>query len=299
MPQRNPLSRLSFRHTSSPRENSSRAGFGSSSNVAECLDAGRRRPRPRRSAGVDEHASANVGAVGLFHLSLFLLLGLTWKTILKPAGEEPELLRVVELVAKRDTPEGRSTSKRRRHGLASGAGGAGSPGPADIGQLLGGARRRRSTWHPPCRKRRRRGCRALHRSAAAGRRRSAQRTGRQNHALGRHGPHEGLRPRRRRLQVRVRLRSLGKHGRQRQQGAQLRQTRTAPQLGRPRRPASVPNYFLQRRAVDHETERRRELDVRQPAEQARSRGIRRRHHRRRRDAARTRPADGAEARAPT
>lgn len=80
------------------------------------------------------------GLSALFHLSLFLLLGLTWKTVLKPAGEEPELLRVVELVAKRDTPEG-PVYVEKTSDTASQAepAEAGSPGPADIGQLLGGA----------------------------------------------------------------------------------------------------------------------------------------------------------------
>lgn len=80
------------------------------------------------------------GLSALFHLSLFLLLALTWKTVVQPAGEEPELLRVVELVAKRDTPEGPVyVEKTSDTATSSQPSEAGSPGPADIGQLLGGA----------------------------------------------------------------------------------------------------------------------------------------------------------------
>lgn len=75
----------------------------------------------------------------LFHLSIFLLLGLTWKTVLQPAGDEPELLRVVELVAKRDTPEGPVYVEKSSNTASQQQAEAGSPGPVDVGQLLGGA----------------------------------------------------------------------------------------------------------------------------------------------------------------
>ena len=78
------------------------------------------------------------GLSTLFHLTLFLLLGLTWKTVLKPAGEEPELLRVVELVAKRNTPEG-AVYVERPAATSDSTAESSSPGPVDVGQLLGGA----------------------------------------------------------------------------------------------------------------------------------------------------------------
>ena len=77
------------------------------------------------------------GLSTLFHLTLFLLLGLTWKTVLKPAGEEPELLRVVELVAKRNTPEG-AVYVERPAATSDSTAESSSPGPVDVGQLLGG-----------------------------------------------------------------------------------------------------------------------------------------------------------------
>ncbi|MGC3967952.1 MAG: hypothetical protein QM775_11460 [Pirellulales bacterium] len=42
----------------------------------------------------------------LFHVGLIVLLGLTWKAAVRPAGESPEVLRTVELVARRESPEG-------------------------------------------------------------------------------------------------------------------------------------------------------------------------------------------------
>ncbi len=42
----------------------------------------------------------------LFHASLIVVLGLTWKAAAKPAGEAPEVLRTVELVAKRESAAG-------------------------------------------------------------------------------------------------------------------------------------------------------------------------------------------------
>jgi hypothetical protein len=42
----------------------------------------------------------------LFHVGLIVALGLTWKATARPAGESPEILRTVELVAKRESAEG-------------------------------------------------------------------------------------------------------------------------------------------------------------------------------------------------
>jgi hypothetical protein len=76
------------------------------------------------------------GLSTLFHLSMLLALGLSWKAVAKPAGDEPELLRTVELVQRRNTPEGpvlvdQATSEAEAA--------TASPGPVDVGQLLGGA----------------------------------------------------------------------------------------------------------------------------------------------------------------
>jgi hypothetical protein len=76
------------------------------------------------------------GLSTLFHVCLFLVLGLTWKAVTKPAGQSPEVLRTVELVSKRNTPEGPVIVDQA---AAQAEAATASPGPVDVGQLLGGA----------------------------------------------------------------------------------------------------------------------------------------------------------------
>lgn len=76
------------------------------------------------------------GLSTLFHVTLFLVLGLSWKAATKPTGESPELLRTVELVQKRNTPDG-PVFVDQAASQAEAA--AASPGPINAGQLLGGA----------------------------------------------------------------------------------------------------------------------------------------------------------------
>lgn len=97
--------------------------------IADLRDAD---PNPRRTVVLLE----TWGLSTLFHVCLFLLLGLTWKAVTRPAGQSPEVLRTVELVSKRNTPEGPVIVDRASaRADASDA----SPGPVDVGQLLGGA----------------------------------------------------------------------------------------------------------------------------------------------------------------
>lgn len=73
----------------------------------------------------------------LFHVSLIVILGLSWRAATKPAGDAPEVLRTVELVAKRDTPQGpvyvdKATAETQAVAEAA------NPSPINAQQLLGG-----------------------------------------------------------------------------------------------------------------------------------------------------------------
>lgn len=72
----------------------------------------------------------------LFHVSLIVILGLTWRAATKPAGDAPEILRTVELVAKRDTPEGPVYVDKAA--TQAQAAEASNPSPVNAKQLLGG-----------------------------------------------------------------------------------------------------------------------------------------------------------------
>jgi hypothetical protein len=76
------------------------------------------------------------GLSTLFHVVLFLVLGLTWKAATKPAGEAPELLRSVELVTRREANTAAAEPPSNAAQSAADASSS-SPGPADVGQLLG------------------------------------------------------------------------------------------------------------------------------------------------------------------
>lgn len=84
-------------------------GFGSFSlsrvpTTSVVVPAGSRaaEPRDRRWVVLLETWGLSI----LFHASLIVVLGLTWKAAAKPAGEAPEVLRTVELVAKRESAAG-------------------------------------------------------------------------------------------------------------------------------------------------------------------------------------------------
>lgn len=105
------------------------APFAALPKIADLRDAD---PNPRRTVVLLE----TWGLSTLFHVVLFIVLGLTWTVATKPAGRSPEILRTVELVSKRNTPDGpvivdRSASQAEAESA--------SPGPVDVGQLLGGA----------------------------------------------------------------------------------------------------------------------------------------------------------------
>lgn len=73
----------------------------------------------------------------LFHVSLIVILGLSWRAAAtKPAGDAPELLRTVELVAKRDTPEGPVYVDKAA--AQAQAAEAANPSPVDVLQAIGG-----------------------------------------------------------------------------------------------------------------------------------------------------------------
>jgi hypothetical protein len=72
----------------------------------------------------------------LFHVSLIVILGLSWRAATKPAGDAPEILRTVELVAKRDTPEGPVYVDKASQDQATAE--ASNPAPPNIKQMLGG-----------------------------------------------------------------------------------------------------------------------------------------------------------------
>lgn len=73
----------------------------------------------------------------LFHVSLIVVLGLSWKATTKPAGAAPEILRTVELVAKRESAEG-PVYVDRAAAEAQAAAAAANPSPVNVQQLLGG-----------------------------------------------------------------------------------------------------------------------------------------------------------------
>lgn len=73
----------------------------------------------------------------LFHVSLIVILGVTWRAATKPAGDAPEILRTVELVAKRDTPEG-PVYVDKAATEAKAAAEAANPSPVNTKQLFGG-----------------------------------------------------------------------------------------------------------------------------------------------------------------
>jgi hypothetical protein len=77
------------------------------------------------------------GLSTLFHLILFLVLGLTWTAVVKPRGDAPELLRTVELVTRREANEA-PTQPTTSDTQATTATRSAAPGPIDVAGLLGG-----------------------------------------------------------------------------------------------------------------------------------------------------------------
>jgi len=73
-----------------------------------------------------------------FHIALIVVLGLSWTATTKPAGEAPEILRTVELIAKRDTPEGPVYVDRAAVAQAQAEAAAANPSPVNPHQLVGG-----------------------------------------------------------------------------------------------------------------------------------------------------------------
>lgn len=78
------------------------------------------------------------GLSTLFHIVLLVVLGLTWKATVRLAGDDPEPLRTVELVAKRDTADGTVYVDQKAAEQAATPSDA-PRGPIDVAQLLGGA----------------------------------------------------------------------------------------------------------------------------------------------------------------
>jgi hypothetical protein len=89
----------------------------------------------------------------LFHVGLIVALGLTWKAAARPAGASPEILRTVELVAKRESTDGpvyvdQATAEAEAESAAAasdptaaakalfGGGGGAQPSPVDISGAL-------------------------------------------------------------------------------------------------------------------------------------------------------------------
>ena len=74
-----------------------------------------------------------------FHISLIVALGLTWKATTQPAGDAPEILRTVELVAKRESPEGPVyVDRAQAQAEAQAAAAAANPSPSEIAKVIGG-----------------------------------------------------------------------------------------------------------------------------------------------------------------
>lgn len=76
------------------------------------------------------------GLSTLFHVVLFIVLGLSWTAVTKPRGEAPELLRTVELVTKREAVEAAQPTTAAV-AIPTDAGSATS-GPLDAAGLFGG-----------------------------------------------------------------------------------------------------------------------------------------------------------------
>ncbi|MBL9092582.1 MAG: hypothetical protein JNL96_15270 [Planctomycetaceae bacterium] len=74
----------------------------------------------------------------LFHLSLLLLLGFTWHTATRPAGDAPEVLRTVELVARRDSPDGPQFVDQTAAQAQAAASANAAPTQADVQKIVGG-----------------------------------------------------------------------------------------------------------------------------------------------------------------
>jgi len=111
------------------RSDSVSTSSASPSPIADLRDA---EPRGRRLVVMLE----TWGLSALFHAALFIVLGLSWKAATLPAGDDPEPLRTVELVAKRHTADGPVIVDQA---TADAESATASPGPVDVGQLLGGA----------------------------------------------------------------------------------------------------------------------------------------------------------------
>jgi len=75
----------------------------------------------------------------IFHTVLLVVLGLSWQATAKPAGDNPEPLRTVELVARRSTPDGPKLVRQEdvQAEKAAEARAATSAGPSSPADLLG------------------------------------------------------------------------------------------------------------------------------------------------------------------
>lgn len=79
------------------------------------------------------------GLSTLFHVVLFVVLGLSWTVVSRPAGESPEVLRTVELVTKREANDAAAAPPALPAAQVADQASNASPGPVDVGQLLAGA----------------------------------------------------------------------------------------------------------------------------------------------------------------
>jgi hypothetical protein len=102
--------------------------------AAPAVDDRRAQPSARRWVILLETWSLSV----IFHTVLLVVLGLTWKAAAKPAGDNPEPLRTVELVARRNTPDGPKYVDQKQAQAAKAAEAAAAPaGPPNVDSLLG------------------------------------------------------------------------------------------------------------------------------------------------------------------